>query len=126
MPSPPETTSSETASAPAVVQKAYEAMLWIVPKAAKFDRIFRFTVGDRLVNHSIDLVELLAAAAYASRGHPRNGLLERANQKLNGLRYVLRAARDLHLLSAESYGHAAGLLEEVGRMLGGWRKSEAK
>ncbi len=111
-------------SAPTVVQKAYEIMLWIVPKAGKFDRTYRFTVGDRLVHHSIDLVEILAAAAYARQGVPRNSLLERANQRLNGLRYVLRLARDLHLLSADSYGHAAGLLEETGRMLGGWRKAE--
>jgi len=109
-------------SAPLIVQRAYEAALWLIPKAGRIGRAHRFTIGDRLVNHSIDLVELLASAAYASPAQ-RGGLLERANQKLNGMRYVLRLARDLQLLSADSYGFGAEALEEVGRMLGGWRKS---
>lgn len=108
--------------APSIVQKAYELALWLIPKAGKFGRAHRFTIGDRLVNHSIDLVETLAAAAYAASSQ-RAALLDRANQRINGLRYVLRLAKDLHLLNVESYGHGAELLEEVGRMLGGWRRS---
>jgi len=107
---------------PPVVQKAYEAALWLIPKAGRFPRAHRFTIGDRLVNHVIDLVESLASAAYAGASQ-RAALLEHANQRINGLRYVLRLAKDLQLLNTESYGHGAGLLEEIGRMLGGWRRS---
>ncbi len=109
-------------SAPPIVQKAYEAALWLIPKAGRFPRAHRFTIGDRLVNHAIDLVETLVAAAYAGPS-PRSTLLELANQRINGLRYVLRLSKDLHLLNLESYGHGAELLEEIGRMLGGWRRS---
>lgn len=112
----------DTNAAPPIVQKAYEATLWLVPKAARFGRAHRFTVGDRLANQSLDLLETLAAAAYASAAH-RATLLEQANQRINGLRYILRLAKDLQLLNTESYGHGAELLDELGRMLGGWRRS---
>ncbi|MFN0105879.1 MAG: diversity-generating retroelement protein Avd, partial [Bryobacteraceae bacterium] len=107
---------------PSAVQKAYETALWLIPKANRFNRAYKFTVGDRIVTHTLDLVESLASAAYAS-GARRAALLEHASERLNGLRYVLRLAHDLQLLSAESYGHAAGLLEELGRMTGGWKRS---
>lgn len=111
---------TEGQSAPIVVQRMYEATLWLIPKAMRFPRAHRFTVGDRIVNHSLDLLETLASAAYSTQRGP---LLEHANQRVNGLRFLLRLAKDLQLLSTESYGHAAGLLEEIGRMTGGWQKS---
>jgi hypothetical protein len=42
---------------------------------------------------------------------------------INGIRYLLRLAKDLKLLTLDSYGFAAGRLDEVGRMIGGWQKS---
>ncbi len=31
--------------------------------------------------------------------------------------------RDLNIVTVDSYGHASGHLEEIGRMTGGWIKS---
>ena len=36
------------------------------------------------------------------------------------MRYLLRLAKDLNLLTVDSYGHAAERVEEIGRMVGGW------
>jgi len=38
---------------------------------------------------------------------------------------LLRLAKDLNLLNVDSYGHAAERVEEIGRMVGGWRKASA-
>jgi hypothetical protein len=116
-------TSSGTEPAP-IVQKTYEATLWLIPKVGRFPRSHRFTIGDRIANRSIELLETLAAAAYSQR--QRGALLDKASQQLNGLRYLLRLAKDVGVLSVDSYGHASGLLEEIGRMLGGWQKFEMR
>jgi hypothetical protein len=29
----------------------YEVTLWLIPKATRFPRAHRFTIGDRIVNH---------------------------------------------------------------------------
>ncbi len=106
--------------APPVVQKTYTFALWLVRKVENFPRSYRFTVGDRLTAQALDLLTVLAEAAYSRRKEP---LLETASNKLNSIRFLVRMARDLDLLTVESYGFCAQNLEELGRMVGGWRKS---
>ena len=110
-------------SAPVAVGKAYEFVLWLLPKVEKFPRSFRFTVGDRLSVSGLDVLMLLVEAAYSSN---KERLLDEANHKINGIRYLLRLSKDLHLLPVDSYGFAAERVDEIGRMVGGWRKSAGR
>jgi hypothetical protein len=103
-----------------VVQKVYEIVLWLLLKVEKFPRSLRFTVGDRLVSVGLDLLLAVVEASYSTE---KGILLETASRKVNGFRYLLRLAKDLSLLTVDSYGFAAGRLEEIGRMIGGWQKS---
>jgi hypothetical protein len=103
-----------------VVGKAYDFLLWLLPKAEKFPRSFRFTVGERLVSNGLDLLLALVEAAYSAR---KGELLETASRKTNGVRYLLRLSKDLRLVSMDGYAFASGKLEEIGRMVGGWQKS---
>jgi 23S rRNA-intervening sequence protein len=107
---------------PVAVNKAYDFVLWLLPKVEKFPRSFRFTVGERLSAQGLEVLLLLVEAAYAT---DKEDLLNHANRKINGTRYLLRLAKDLHLLSVDSYGFAAECLDEIGRMVGGWRKATA-
>jgi hypothetical protein len=115
--------SKSADGAPVAVGKAYDFVLWLVPKVEKFSRSYRFTIGDRLTADGLDLLTLIVEAAYARKNER---LLDQANRKVNGTRYLLRLCKDLRLLSADSYGFAAGQLDEIGRMVGGWRKAAAK
>jgi len=105
------------------VQRAYEFSLWLLPKVERYSRGYRFTVGERTVHTMLTIQEALVDAAY---GIDRRQALELAQRKLNTLRYLLRLAKDLGLLGSEPYGYAAERLEELGRMIGGWRKTEER
>ena len=109
-----------SAELPVVVQKAYEFSIWLIQKVENFPRSYRFSVGDRLVHGSLDLLLRLVDAAY-SRDKFR--ILSEVNGMLNRMRFLLRLAKDLKLMSVDSYGHAAERVEEIGRMVGGWRKA---
>ena len=106
-----------------VVGKAYDFVFWLLPKVEKFDRSFRFSVGDRLVSSGLDLLLLLVEAAYSK---DKSALLRDANLKANALRYLLRLSKDLKLLSIDSYGFATEQLECPGyqgsrmQSLGDW------
>ncbi len=106
-------------SAP-IVQKSYELALWLLPKVERFPRSYRFTVGDRITAASLDLMAALVEAAYASR---RDAPLARAQQQINTLRFLVRLAKDLKLIAADSHGFVAERVDEIGRMAGGWRKA---
>jgi len=83
----------------------------------------RFTVGERLTATALDLLTALVEAAYSRKKEP---LLDTASQKVNTIRFLLRLAKDLQLLSADSWGFSAESLDEVGRMVGGWRKASGR
>jgi hypothetical protein len=109
--------------APVAVGKAYDFVLWLLPKVENFPRTHRFTVGERLTAHGLDLLTSLVEAGYARQ---KVELLEQASRKVNSTRYLLRLAKDLKLMSIEAYGFSAEKLDEIGRMVGGWSKAAAK
>lgn len=113
MPTPP--------TAPAALDKAYVLALWLIAKTATMPRAHRFTLGDRVYSQSLDLIAALTQATF-SRDKAR--ALEAASDRVNSLRIFLRLAKDLQLLSFDSYTYATGLLDEIGRMVGGWRKAQ--
>ena len=45
--------------APVVVGKAYDFVLWLLPKVENFPKAHRFTVGERLTTHGLDLLTSL-------------------------------------------------------------------
>jgi hypothetical protein len=49
--------------------------------------------------------------------------LHQANIELVKLRFHLRLCRDLNLLKPNQHQHVSQMVDEVGRLLGGWIKS---
>jgi hypothetical protein len=99
---------------PAVaVLKAYDFVLWLLPKVEKFPRSYRFSVGDRLVSAGLDLLLGLVRASYTS---DKLALLQSASLETNTLRYLLRLAKDLRILSIDAYGFSNERVEEIGRI----------
>ena len=98
--------------APIAVSKAYDFVLWLLPKVEKFSRGYRFSVGERLSASGLDVLVLLVESAYATR---KEDLLNGASRKINATRYLLRVAKDLGLLSVDSYSFGVERLDEVGR-----------
>jgi hypothetical protein len=109
--------------APVAVGKAYDFVLWLLPKVENFPKAHRFTVGERLSANGLDLLTALVEATYARE---KAGLLEQASRKVNSTRLLLRMAKDLKLMSIDAYGFSAEKLDEIGRMVGGWSKAVAR
>jgi len=107
-----------------VITRAYDLTIWLFQKAEHLPSAHRVILGDRLIQSALDLLLLLVRAAYLpARSARKAELLDRAALETNTLRYLVRLAKDLRLISIDSYTYASEKLEEVGRMTGGWRKS---
>ena len=105
-----------------VIQRSYDLLKWVSERVARFPRPHRHTLGERLLAGLHELFDVLLEAKYT---RIRGSLLDLANQLLEQLRFRIRLSFDLRCLRATSYGFAAGELESIGRMVGGWRKAES-
>jgi hypothetical protein len=96
-----------------VVQKAYDWALWIIPKVENFPKSYRFSVGQRLVTASIELLMNLVDATYQTRNA---GSLAAAVREVNRIRYLVRLAKDLRVINLAGHEFAGKAMDEVGRM----------
>jgi hypothetical protein len=94
-----------------VVTKAYDLTLWLVQRAGSFPREHRFTLGGRIEDGCLEVLELLVEASYT---RDKAELLRRANLRLDRLRFLIRMAKDLKLISIKQYGFASGAIQAVG------------
>jgi hypothetical protein len=105
-----------------IFSKTYDFVAWLIPLTIRFPRQQRFVMAGALQREALRFQELLIEAAHARQ--PQEALIA-ADAELDKLRTHLRLSRDLQLMSMGQYEHAARLLAEVGRLLGGWQKSNA-
>lgn len=111
-----------TAARPNVsaVESMYRFVLWLVPVLDGMPRSQKFLLGDRIQTTAMEVLDHLIEAAYSRE---RAGLLRRANLGLEKLRFWMRMAKDLKLIDFKHYENAARGIDDVGRQVGGWLKS---
>ncbi len=104
-----------------IFTRTYDLLRWLLPATVKFPRQHRFVLAERLQRAAFDLQEALVEAGM---GHDRLRAQRRADSALTCLRIYLRLARDLELLGISQYEHASRMVDEIGRLLGGWMKAQ--
>jgi len=103
--------------------RTYDLLRWLIPVTVKFPRQHRFVLAEAVQKSALGFQDDLLEAAYSETPHEH---LKRADLSLSKLRLYLRLCHDLDLLSRGQYQHVAKMLDEVGRLLGGWRKSRSR
>ncbi len=106
-----------------IFTRTYDLLRWLIPMTIKFPRQQRFVMAEAVQRTALRFQERLIEAARAEDPMP---LLRQADVDLTKLRFYLRLCRDLHLMSMGQYAHAARMINEVGRLLGGWMKKVEK
>ncbi len=104
-----------------IFSRTYDMLLWLIPQVQKFPRVHRFGLAERITRKALDFQETLVAAVL-HRGVSRRDLLDQADVQLAQLRYHIRLSHDLKLFSTGQYAHVSGMIVEIGRLLGGWKK----
>jgi hypothetical protein len=103
------------------LEAAYQLVLWLTPAVEKFPRSYKFTLGDRTMATAVEALDHLIAATYS---RDRLNRLSAANLALERLRFFMRLATDLRIIDLRRYEHAARLIDETGRLVGGWMKAD--
>ena len=71
----------------------YDYTKWVLDRVDGFPKNQRFVLGTRLADGVVDVMELLAEAAYA-RGLAKADLLDRANRRIESVRWLVRIVKD--------------------------------
>jgi len=106
---------------PVVIIKLKESYSYWIVIHRDFPKIERFGIGKRINELFLWLLELSFTASYLPPDQ-KIILLGKAISRLDILKFFLQIAWENKLISNEKYIILSQNLEEIGRMLGGWRK----
>ncbi len=85
-----------------------------------FPKTKRYTLGQRLDNITLDILELLFSVPSST---DKVKTLQQISIKVDLLKVLLRLAKDSQTIQNNKYLELESILQEIGRMLGGWIKS---
>ena len=104
-----------------IFTRTFDFLTWLLPATNHFPRAHRHTFTQRLMDAAFDLRERLEEANWR-QGAARLEKLGEADEALAKVRLYLRLAYRWKWLSPGQYEHAAAMVTEIGRLLGGWKK----
>jgi hypothetical protein len=103
-----------------IFSRTYDFVAWIIPLTIKFPRSQRFVMAAALQREVIHFQELLIEASHQK---DKSGLLLSADAELDKVRTHVRMSLEMGLLQPGQYEHAARLMTEIGKLLGGWMRT---
>lgn len=103
-----------------VLPLLYDLIVWLSDKISAYPKKFKYSLGERITNTLLDILERLIEARYS--GKKKSHFLRQANILLEKLRYLVRLSKDLQCVSIKEYEYAANKLHEIGSMVGGWEQ----
>ena len=107
-----------------ILKKTYELYSVFHEYRRVVSKADRFTVYERSENLIVDLIELFLEAGYTKSGN-KSAVLEKASVKLNTLRFFIRLMKETRVFDLKKYTTLQGMIDEIGRMLGGWIRSSS-
>lgn len=106
---------------PIVLTKTKEAYASWFKILTNFPKVHRYNLGGKIEASFLSLLENTFITAYLS-GERKQAQLSVAIIKLDNLKFFLQLAWENKCLANANYTNLSSKLEEIGRMLGGWKK----
>ena len=103
--------------------RARELLAWLVPHTGSWPRELRHSLTQHVVVLAMSTHDALIAARHGQPAQ-RAESLRQADIHLDQLRQYLQLAWQWRWMSDGQYQHASRLTAELGRLIGGWRRSQ--
>ena len=116
------TTTNYPTTEPIIISKEKEAYKYWLILHRNFPKTERFNLG-QIINEKFLLI--LESSFIASYSPPNEKIiiLSKTTKNLDALKFFCQIAWENKLIPTDRYAELSKLLEEIGRMLGGWKKS---
>lgn len=96
-------------------------ILWFSPKISKYPKKYKYTIGDRITDTQLSILERIIEAKY-SPSNKKKYFLRQSNLLIEKLRFMVRLSKDLQCITLKEYEYSSKILNEIGKMIGGWEK----
>ena len=106
---------------PIVIEKEKEAYSFWLKLHKNFPKVERLGLGNKIEAVFISVLELTFSSSYLAP-EQKIILLGKTISRLDILKFFLQLAWENKLIPTEKYADLSSRLEEIGRMLGGWKK----
>ena len=100
--------------------RTFDLLLWLLPFTQKFPKEQRFVLAARVQNAAFNFYEAITAASLSKE----KKYLQEADIELQRLRLYLRLCQRMQFFSKGQYEHVFKMVEEVGKLLGGWTRKQ--
>ncbi len=104
-----------------VLIKAKDAYSFWFKIFIDFPKTYRRTIGEKIEGYFLELLENIFASQYLN-GEKKINRLMIAISKLDGVKFFLQISWENKCIANEKYLALSSKIDEVGRMLGGWKK----
>ena len=103
-----------------IFQKVYDFLVWVKAVIQKFAKVHKYSLGIQLENETIELIKQIIRANF-KQGNKKE-LIEECFVRYEMIKVLIRLSKDYKLLTIKQYEFASKELDEIGRLLGGWRR----
>ena len=103
-----------------VFQKLYDLYLYTHRVVMKFPKCQRFLLSGKLIETNLEMLRLTIVA---NSKKDRKEEMKEISVLLDIFRIHIRVCKDLNFLSVKQYTHIMELVNELGRLLTGWKNS---
>ena len=100
--------------------RMYHLCKWLYPVVSDYPKGQRYILGERTQGLA---TEMLLGIIQANAERSKTATIADLVVKVRQLKTLLRLAMECKYLSFKQYEYAAGLIDEVGRLLWGWLKA---
>lgn len=104
--------------------KTYDFLLWLIPLTLKFPKSQRFLLAERLSGMVLDFYDLILDAVLEPEH--TGARLDAADKLLTRIRLYVRLSFDLKCINRGQWEHAGRRMDELGRIIGGWKRKREK
>jgi len=119
-------TTAKPAPRPPLFTLMSEIVGWTLDRTADIPKNQRFTFGQRLDNLTLDALQSVVKAIFASEARQKQEFLGELILSLEQAQVLWRLAHDRRWISQQQLLHISGKLDESGRMANGWRQQQAR
>lgn len=103
-----------------IFSKLYDFYNQLTQAINNFPKTKRYTLGQKIDNITLDIFELLFEIPFSKN---KISTLQQISIKIDLLKVLLRSAKDNQSITDKRYLELQTVLQEIGKMLGGWMRS---